>query len=90
MQSRLRSGDDAIESAIIMPFPDIMFITPLGKPAYYMAIASLRVVSGVVSDALMRTQFPHARAGARFHWISSRGKLLAAIIPTTPRGSLLV
>ncbi|MNP64396.1 hypothetical protein D3C76_1598860 [compost metagenome] len=53
-------------SPTVLPRPNSTFSTPAGK-IVCASSASLRAVSGVISEGLSTTQFPAARAGASFH-----------------------
>lgn len=56
------------------PYPETMFTTPSGKPAYFISYPILNAVNGVCSAVFMTTVQPAARAGPNFHDTIANGK----------------
>ncbi len=52
-------------SPTVLPRPNSTLSTPAGKISFASS-ASFRAVSGVISDGLITTQLPAAKAGASF------------------------
>ena len=66
--------------------PVTMFTTPGGTPASSSTRTKLSAESGVSSEGLKTTVFPHTRAGMIFHEGIAIGKFHGVTIEQTPIG----
>lgn len=75
----LMSMCEAMAFPAVLPYPDIKFTVPAGKPASWMSSHIFNADNGVASADLMTTVFPVAKAGAIFQTNMRSGKLCSSV-----------